>query len=108
MEVSCKNHRKHALESVMPGPLMSGLAAGEDRKDWVGPAPAAASPCGCPSSSGGRQDYAASSAGLGRGVGVAHLLGRHEAGRRGHVGKIRLVEPEGPQWEAWWCHLLPA
>ena len=42
MEVSCKNHRKHALESVMPGPLMSGLAAGEDRKDWVGPVPAAA------------------------------------------------------------------
>lgn len=67
-----------------------------------------ASPCGCLSSSGGRQDDAASSAGLGRGVGVAHLLGRHEAGRRGHVGKIRLAEPEGPQWEAWWCHLLPA
>lgn len=33
---------------------------------------------------------------FGSGVGVAHLLGRHEAGR-GHVGgKIRLGGPEGP------------
>lgn len=46
-------------------------------------------------------------AGLRRSVGVAHLLGRHEAGRREHVGKIRPVEPEGPQWEPWWCHLFP-
>lgn len=27
-----------------------------------------------------------------------HLLGRHEAGRRGPVGKTRPGEPEGPQW----------
>ena len=39
------------------------------------------------------------SAGLGRDMGVAHLLGRPRAGRRGHVGEIRPMEPEGPQCE---------
>lgn len=29
-------------------------------------------------------------------LGSRHLLGRHQAGRRGHVGKTRPGEPEGP------------
>lgn len=38
--------------------------------------------------------------------GSSYLLGRHEAGRRGHMGKIRPREPAGPQWEPWWYGLL--
>ena len=86
----------------MPGPLMSGLAAGEDRKDWDGPAPAAARHPLVE----GRTTQPPLQAWQRRGSGPS--VGKTRGWQRGHVGKIRLVEPEGPQWEAWRCHLLSA
>lgn len=88
---------------MRPGPLISGLAAGEDRRDCSGPGPVAAQ---TPLEAGGT------------GLNLQDLAeawewpicweGTRLAGRGwGHVGKIRLMEPEGPQWEPWWRHSLP-
>lgn len=74
----------------MPGPLMNGLAAGEDRKDWDGPAPRLPVILWWKA---GRRSLLFR---FGSGVGVAHLLGRHEAGRGGMWERLGWRSRKGP------------